>query len=223
MDLKLLCNRLGYNFKQLALLRQALTHRSYGVPHNERLEFLGDSVLSLAISTKLFQDFPQLSEGELSRSRAHFVREQTLHGIAQSLDLGKYLLLGEGELKSGGAQRPSILADALEAIMGAVYLDNGFAEAEHVIHNLYQPLLAQLDPRHVGKDPKTQLQEFLQAKRIPLPQYVIVKTTGEAHEQRFRVECRIPDLSITTHGEGTSKRNAEQEAARSAYELASKI
>lgn len=218
-DLKRLARQLGYVFKEPKLLRQALTHRSYGTPHNERLEFLGDSVLSLAISTRLFHDFPRLTEGELSRVRAHLVKEPTLAEIAQSLSLGDYLFLGEGELKSGGFRRPSILADALEAIVGAIYLDGGFPEAQRVLNELYAPVIGRLDPHTLSKDPKTRLQEFLQGRKLRLPKYTIVATEGEAHEQHFRVECHIPELDIRVLGEGSSRRKAEQEAARLAYEV----
>lgn len=219
-DLRHLSKRLAYTFKEADLLRQALTHRSFGTPHNERLEFLGDSVLSLAISTKLYYDFPKLTEGDLSRVRAHLVKEPTLAQIAQDMQLGDYLFLGEGELKSGGFRRPSILADALEAIMGAIYLDGGFDETRRVIDALYAPLVASLDPKKLSKDPKTQLQEYLQSLKLPLPQYVIIATEGEAHEQRFKLECIIPELDIRTLGEGASRRKAEQEAAKRAFDLA---
>ena len=215
-----LARHLGYEFRTPALLRQALTHRSYGTPNNERLEFLGDSVLSLVISTKLYHDFPKLAEGDLSRVRAHLVKEPTLAEIAQSLKLGDYLFLGEGELKSGGFRRPSILADALEAIVGAIYLDGGFFEAQKILDALYAPIIAKLEPKKLSKDPKTQLQEYLQGRKFPLPKYTIVATEGEAHEQNFKVECVIPELSIRVHGEGASRRKAEQEAARIAYERA---
>ena len=221
-DLKRLSRRLDYVFKRPALLRQALTHRSFGTPHNERLEFLGDSVLSLVISTRLFHDFPGLTEGELSRVRAHLVKEPTLAEVAKSLELGDYLFLGEGELKSGGFRRPSILADALEAIFGAIYLDGGFDEAQRIVASLYAPIIARVDPHKLSKDPKTQLQEFLQARRLRLPQYTIVATEGEAHEQHFKVECHIPELNIRVLGEGASRRKAEQEAARLAYAEASR-
>lgn len=220
-DLRRLSKLLGYTFQEPALLRQALTHRSYGTPHNERLEFLGDSVLSLSISTKLFHDFPKLTEGDLSRVRAHLVKEPTLAEIAQEMALGDYLFLGEGELKSGGFRRPSILADALEAIMGAIYLDSSFVETCQVIDALYAPIIAKLDPKKLSKDPKTQLQEYLQSLKLPLPQYIIVATEGEAHEQHFKLECVIPELDIRAPGEGASRRKAEQEAAKLAYALAS--
>ncbi len=219
-DLSRLSRHLGYEFKAPALLRQALTHRSYGTPHNERLEFLGDSVLSLVISTRLYHDFPKLTEGELSRVRAHLVKEPTLAEIAQGLQLGDYLFLGEGELKSGGFRRPSILADALEAIVGAVYLDGGFFEAQRILDGLYAPVIAKLEPKKLSKDPKTQLQEYLQGRKLRLPKYTIVATEGEAHEQHFKVQCAIAELDIQVTGEGASRRKAEQEAARLAYERA---
>jgi ribonuclease-3 len=212
--------RLGYQFSNAALLQQALTHRSHGVPHNERLEFLGDGLLNFVIARLLFQHFPALPEGDLSRLRAGLVNQQALSELAVSLSLGEHLRLGEGELKSGGFRRPSILADAFEALIGAVYLDGGFAAAEKVLTELYRPLLAVIDPAAPGKDPKTRLQEYLQGRRFGLPQYSIVSVDGEAHEQHFRVECAIPELSIHSQGEGTTRRAAEQEAARSAYELA---
>lgn len=212
--------RLGYQFINAALRQQALTHRSHGVPHNERLEFLGDGLLNFVIARLLFQHFPALPEGDLSRLRAGLVNQQALSELAVSLSLGEHLRLGEGELKSGGFRRPSILADAFEALIGAVYLDGGFAAAEKVLTELYRPLLAVIDPAAPGKDPKTRLQEYLQGRRFGLPQYSIVSVDGEAHEQHFRVECAIPELSIHSQGEGTTRRAAEQEAARSAYELA---
>jgi ribonuclease-3 len=209
----------GYSFVNADLLRQALTHRSYGVPHNERLEFLGDGVLNCVIAAVLFERFTQLPEGELSRLRASLVNQQSLHEIAQQLSLGGQLLLGEGELKSGGAQRPSILADALEALIGATFLDGGFAAARSMVMRLFERQLSSADPETVGKDAKTLLQEFLQGRRIALPQYSIIATAGEAHEQSFRVECAIPELKIRTQGEGNSRRSAEQIAARRAYDL----
>ena len=220
-DLARLSKQIGYSFKQASLLRQALTHRSHGSPHNERLEFLGDSVLSLAISSKLIHDFPKLSEGDLSRFRAHLVKEPTLADIAKELQLGDYLFLGEGELKSGGFRRPSILADGLEAIIGAIYLDSNFDETSRVIEALFAPVIAKVDPKKLSKDPKTQLQEYLQSRKLPLPQYKIIATEGEAHEQHFKLECLIPELDIRARGEGASRRKAEQEAAKLAYTLAS--
>jgi len=220
MKHRVLCRQLEHDFAQPGLLHQALTHRSYGAPNNERLEFLGDSILNCAIASKLYRQYPRLDEGNLSRMRAALVKEQTLAEIASRLNLGDCLLLGEGELKSGGFRRPSILADALEAIFGAVYLDAGFDKAEQVIVGLYQPLLQNLDPKTVAKDPKTQLQEYVQSRKLPLPQYEVIAIRGEAHDQEFEVECLIPGLDIRSLGEGHSRRSAEQNAAIAAYQLA---
>jgi len=209
--------RIGYRFSEPSLLAQALTHRSYAAQHNERLEFLGDSVLNCVVAAELFERF-DATEGELSRMRAHLVRQQSLHGIAQALGLGEQLRLGEGELRSGGSERPSILADAVEALVGAVFVDGGFAAARDTVLRLYGPLLAGLDPRSLGKDPKTLLQELLQARQIPLPQYSVLGIRGAAHSQSFEVECLIPQLSVRTTGSGSSRRNAEQEAAMRAFE-----
>ena len=200
------------------MLAQALTHRSYGTHHNERLEFLGDSVLNCVVAAELFDRFGALPEGELSRMRAHLVRQKALHGIAQALGLGEHLQLGEGELKSGGPSRPSILADAFEALVGAIFVDGGFAPAREAVRRLYEPLLAGLDPQSLGKDPKTLLQEHLQARKISLPQYSVLATRGAAHHQSFEVECLIPQLSVRTTGNGNSRRTAEQDAAMRAFE-----
>jgi ribonuclease III len=209
---------LGYRFKEPALLRTALTHRSHGSPHNERLEFLGDSVLNCIVADELYRRFPQLAEGELSRARAIIVRQQTLFERAGVLGLGAMLLLGEGELKSGGTQRPSILADALEAVIGAVHVDGGFAAARKAVLRILGPVLETADPATVlGKDAKTLLQEYLQGRHMALPRYSIVATEGEAHRQRFTVECAIPQLDIRARGEGLSRRAAEQDAAALAY------
>jgi ribonuclease III len=215
---RVLCKQIGHEFNQPQLLQRALTHRSYAPEHNERLEFLGDSILGCVIAKYLYSNFLQLSEGELSRLRSSLVREETLATLAQQLDLGSHLKLGEGELKSGGFRRPSILADALEALFGAVLLDSGFADAEKVVLNLYVPYLEKVDAQTLGKDAKTLLQEYLQGKRIPLPAYSVVEMTGEAHAQSFQVECAIPSLKIIAHGTGTSRRNAEQQAAQAAYQ-----
>jgi ribonuclease-3 len=219
MERRNLAATTGYLFGNAGLLRQALTHRSFGAPHNERLEFLGDGVLNCIIAAVLFERFPQLPEGELSRLRASLVNQHSLHATAQQVGLGSHLLLGEGELKSGGAQRPSILADALEALIGAVFLDGGFDVARAVVLRLFEQPLKIADPQTLDKDAKTLLQELLQARRMALPQYTVIATAGEAHEQSFRVECAIPELNIRTHGEGSSRRSAEQAAARRAYDL----
>lgn len=213
-----LCDQLGYVFKQPQLLQRALTHRSYAPEHNERLEFLGDSILGCVIAQHLYSSFPQLSEGELSRLRSNLVKEETLATLAQQLDLGSHLRLGEGERKSGGFRRPSILADGMEALFGAVFLDSGFAAAEKVVLDLFVPYLAKVDVQSLGKDAKTLLQEYLQGKHIPLPAYTVIATQGEAHAQSFQVECAIPSLGISARGEGTSRRNAEQQAAQAAYQ-----
>lgn len=210
----------GYAFNNSDSLLQALTHRSFGIPHNERLEFLGDSVLNCAIAEALYARFAGIQEGDLSRLRANLVRQETLAEIAQNLHLGKYLRLGEGELKSGGFRRPSILADGLEAIFGAIFLDGGFEKARKSILHLYHPYLISLDPSSTGKDPKTALQELLQGRRLPLPQYQLRATRGEAHAQEFEVACQIPELGINTTGCGSSRRAAEQQAAKKAFELA---
>jgi ribonuclease-3 len=217
MDYGPLQRKLGHSFAQASLLQQALTHRSHSAGHNERIEFLGDSVLNCCIAHELYRRFGELKEGELSRLRASLVRQETLAELAQQLELGTYLRLGEGELKSGGFRRPSILADGLEALVGAVFLDGGFAAAQEVIRGLYAALLEHLDPQTLGKDPKTLLQELLQARKIPLPQYAVVETQGAAHNQLFRVECQIPQLAIRTTGLGASRRIAEQEAAQLAF------
>ncbi|MDO8264304.1 MAG: ribonuclease III [Gallionella sp.] len=213
-----LCRQLGHVFAQPQLLQRALTHRSYAPEHNERLEFLGDSVLGCVIAKYLYGSYPQLSEGELSRLRSNLVKEDTLVILAQQLELGSYLRLGEGERKSGGFRRPSILADAMEALFGAVLLDSGFAAAEKVVLGLFVPYLAKVDVQTLGKDAKTLLQEYLQGRRIPLPAYSVIATQGQAHEQSFEVECAIPTLKISTRGAGSSRRNAEQQAAQAAYQ-----
>jgi ribonuclease III len=222
MDRDTITGRIGYPFNNPDLLRQALTHRSYGASHYERLEFLGDSVLNCVIAAELFRAFPQLAEGDLSRLRANLVNQQSLFEIAQQIDLGAQLRLGDGELKSGGARRPSMLADALEALIGAVFIDGGFEAARAFVLHLFGQALKAIDPLALGKDAKTLLQEFLQARRIPLPQYSVISTAGEAHEQIFRVECVVSELNIRTQGEGTSRRGAEQMAARRAYDLGSR-
>lgn len=222
MDLEGFALRIGYRFDDPEILRRALTHRSFSAAHNERLEFLGDSVVNCVVALELYQKFPQLAEGELSRLRASLVNQQSLAAIAQRLDLGEQLRLGEGELKSGGARRPSILADAAEAVIGAAFMDGGFTAARAVVKTIFGSALDVIDPATLGKDPKTLLQEYLQARKMALPQYAVVATRGEAHEQQFQVECLVPELGVRSQGEGTSRRSAEQEAARQAYELATR-
>lgn len=218
MSLTPLETRLQYRFEKPELLRQAVTHRSHSASHNERLEFLGDSVLNCVVATLLFRGYATLDEGDLSRVRANLVRQQTLYEVAQRANLAEFLRLGEGELKSGGMKRPSILADTLEAIIGAIYLDGGFAAAAAAIALLYQPILADIDPLTLGKDAKTLLQEHLQGHQLALPQYVVIATHGAAHNQQFEVECAIPKLDIRVQGTGASRRAAEQVAAKRALE-----
>ncbi|HQV07594.1 MAG: ribonuclease III [Thauera sp.] len=213
MTLDQLQARLGHVFADARLLQEALTHRSFGQPNNERFEFLGDSILNCVIAIALFERFGELREGELSRVRASLVRQDALHRIALDLDLGDCLRLGEGELKSGGSRRPSILADAVEALFAAVFLDAGFAAAKAVVDRLYVPLLAEVDPLKPSKDPKTALQEWLQGRRIPVPTYSMVQVIGEAHAQEFEVACEIPKLGVRTLGRGPSRRIAEQQSA----------
>jgi ribonuclease-3 len=213
---------LTYVFNEVNLLSQALTHRSFSANNNERLEFLGDGVLNFIIAHQLFQRFSKLDEGDLSRLRAQLVKEQTLAEIALSLDLGDALKLGEGELKSAGWRRPSVLSDALEAIFGAVFLDGGYASAEKVVVSLYQARLDNIDPKMIGKDAKSQLQEYLQGRKIALPNYEVIAIEGEAHAQTFTVGCAIASLKINTQGAGVSRRVAEQQAAQLAFDLIKK-
>jgi len=205
--------RLQHSFADLRLLQQALTHRSFSSDHNERLEFLGDSVLNLAVSHLLFTRLSEMPEGDLSRVRANLVKQETLHQLAVKLALSPLLRLGEGEARSGGPNRPSILADALEAVIGAVYLDAGFVAAQALVQRLYEPV--EINPRMeaVAKDPKTELQEWLQGHKMKLPVYRVVGTLGAAHKQTFEVECEAPDLGLREHGIGGSRRAGEQAAA----------
>ena len=223
MKQQALANRLPYRFVNHSLLTQALTHRSFSAQNNERLEFLGDGALNFIIAQQLFQRFQALAEGDLSRLRAQLVKEATLCEIAQSLDVGAALKLGEGELKSGGWRRPSILADALEALVGAVYLDGGYAEAEAMVIALFADKLATIDPNVIDKDPKSLLQEHLQGQKLAVPEYKVTQLAGEAHAQLFMVECYIEKLNIRTAGEGTSRRIAEQQAANYALIALEKI
>ena len=220
MNLDSIEQKIGFAFTNRALLKQALTHRSFGLPHNERLEFLGDSVLNCVIARVLYARFPGIPEGDLSRVRATLVNQQSLFEMATALSLGDHVRHGQGELKSGGAQRPSILADALEAIFGAVLVDAGFDAADSMITGLFEPVLAALDPAAVAKDPKTRLQEYLQGRRLALPVYSIIEVTGDAHDQLFRVTCQVAEIGVETEGQGPSRRAAEQDAASRAYTLA---
>ncbi len=212
-DLAELERRLGHKFANQDLARQALTHRSFGTPHNERLEFLGDSLLNCAVATLLYERFGKLPEGDLSRLRATLVNQASLSEVAAGLALGERLRLGEGELKSGGFRRPSILADAVEALLGAVYLDAGFEAARGAVQHMLGDRLESAGSKPVDKDPKTALQEHLQGRGLQLPRYAVQKTEGEAHDQTFIVECRVDDLGAVATGTGTSRRAAEQAAA----------
>lgn len=214
-----LTQALNYQFTNPQLLRQAMTHRSFGLPNNERFEFIGDSILNYTVARMLYDRFPALTEGELSRLRANLVNQATLAEIALELKLGDYLYLGEGELKSGGFNRPSILADSVEATFAAVSFDADFAAAEQVVRGLYASRVNAIDPTKHAKDAKTRLQEALQAHKFPLPKYRIQEQSGEAHEQWFRVGCDLGDLMIESSGEGGSRRAAEQQAAEVALEL----
>jgi ribonuclease-3 len=205
--------RLQHRFRDQGLLARALTHRSFSSEHNERLEFLGDSVLNLAISALLYESLGSLPEGDLTKVRASLVKQEPLHRIATELHLPDALQLGEGELRTGGRQRPSILADALEAVIGAVYLDAGFAAAEAVVRRLYKDVELKPTMAAAAKDPKTELQEWLQARKMKLPVYRVAGTLGAAHKQTFNVECEIPELCVTERGIGATRRAGEQAAA----------
>ena len=212
--LEALQQRIAHRFDDRALLTCALTHRSFGADHNERLEFLGDAVLSLAISALLFERFAGSDEGDLTRVRAHLVREDSLHRVALQIGLPEVLRLGEGEARGGGAQRASILADALEAVIGATFRDGGYEAASRVVQGLFGEVIQNTDVASWSKDAKTELQEWLQARRLPVPAYRISATRGQAHAQTFEVECLVPPLNLVEGGVGRSRRVAEQEAAR---------
>ena len=204
----------GHAFADPGLLAQALTHRSAGSPHNERLEFLGDALLNLIVAEQLYARWPKADEGAMTRARAELVRESALAGVARGLDLGARLTLGPGEMKSGGHRRDSILADALEAVIAALYLDGGFDACRRAVLPWFEPLLAALPPLHqVGKDAKTRLQEWLQARQLPLPVYALLAETGDDHDKTFRVGCILADPPLASEGSGSSRRAAEQAAA----------
>ena len=212
-SLKTLQNRLQHEFRHPNLLTRALTHRSFSVDHNERLEFLGDSVLNLAVADLLYERLSALPEGDLSRVRANLVKQDTLHQLAVALGLPDVIRLGEGEARSGGQKRPSILADALEAVIGAVYLDAGFPAAQGLVQRLFQAVEINPEMQAIGKDPKTELQEWLQGRKMSLPLYRVVGTLGAAHKQTFDVECEVVELNISERGIGGSRRAGEQAAA----------
>lgn len=211
--LQALQRRLQHAFSKPQLLTQAVTHRSFSSDHNERLEFLGDSVLNLSVSSLLYARLHNQTEGDLSRVRANLVKQDTLHQLAQDLHLTDVLRLGEGEAKSGGFKRPSILADALEAVIGAVYLDAGFAAADALVGRLFQAVDIQPEMKAIGKDPKTELQEWLQGRKMQLPNYRVVATLGAAHQQTFDVECEVTEYGLSERGIGGSRRAGEQAAA----------
>ena len=208
-----------YTFNDPSLMIMALTHRSFSAQHNERLEFLGDSVLSFLIANELYKRFPRIDEGDLSRLRAQLVKESSLSTIATSMGLGDFIRLGEGELKSAGWRRPSILADTFESIIGAIYLDGGIEPTHEFVLRFFETQLNEIDPKLIQKDPKTLLQELLQSKKSDLPIYTVVSIEGEAHSQTFTIECSIKKSNIKTQGVGNSRRIAEQEAASKAYQL----
>jgi ribonuclease-3 len=212
-SLQELQRRLQHEFADPSLLKRALTHRSFSIDHYERLEFLGDSVLGLAISGLLYARLDTLPEGDLSRVRANLVKQDTLHQLAVGLGLPELLRLGEGEVRSGGQKRPSILADALEALIGAVYLDAGFTKAQELVHRLFDDVAINPQMDAIGKDAKTALQEWLQGRRMKVPTYKVVATLGAAHKQTFDVECEIPELRLAERGIGGSRRAGEQAAA----------
>lgn len=209
---------IGHQFKQRELLKQALTHRSAHAQHNERLEFLGDSILGVVIAEALFQQFPKVAEGDLSRMRAAIVCGRSLAVLGRQKKIGDYLSLGQGELKSGGFRRESILADAMEAIIGAVYLDSDMATVKAMVLSWFAEQLKNIKPGVSQKDPKTRLQEWLQARQRPLPEYEVVATQGQAHNQQFTVSCQIEGIADAFRGTGTSRRKAEQAAATAALE-----
>jgi len=214
-----LSRKLQYQFNDIALLKTALTHRSAASGHNERLEFLGDSILNFVIAATLFKRFVSATEGELSRLRATLVKEETLAELARSLELGDFLFLGSGELKSGGYRRNSILADALEAIFGAALMDSGFDSCQKLILHLYKVRLDGISLSQDLKDPKSRLQEHLQSQRLPLPVYTVISVDGEAHDQLFKVTCVVQNLTQSLSGEGRSRRRAEQAAAQKALNV----
>lgn len=212
MDKKL-CEKLGYKFQDMSLLRQALTHRSYGVENNERLEFLGDALLGFIIAQQLFARYPEMPEGDLSRLRANLVNREVLAGLSEMLGIHQYMHLGPGEVKSGGARRRSILSNSVEALIGAIYLDGGMSACERTVLAWYEDRLKKVDDEGPRKDPKTTLQECLQAQKLPLPSYTILKMGGREHQQIFSVRCQVKGLKISAVGEGTNRRRAEQSAA----------
>ncbi len=206
--------RIGYTFQKPALLQQAMTHRSFSSEHYERLEYLGDAVINVIVSDLLYQALPDLPEGQLSRIRSNLVKQDSLHSLALKLGLSHCLRLGEGEAKSGGAKRPSILADSLEALLGAIYIDAGFEAAQRIAKVWLEDIRVDMNMSQTAKDPKTELQEWLQARKMPLAVYTVIGTVGAAHEQSFHVECVVPSLKKTERGSGNTRRAGEQDAAQ---------
>ncbi|HGJ5858432.1 ribonuclease III [Arsenophonus nasoniae] len=218
-EIKQLQRKLGYAFKQIELLKQALTHRSASSGHNERLEFLGDSILSFVIANDLYHRFPKVDEGDMSRMRATLVRGNTLAELAREFDLGECLRLGPGELKSGGFRRESILADTIEALIGSIFLDSDIQTTERIVLAWYDTRLIEISPGDKQKDPKTRLQEYLQGRHLPLPSYLVVRVRGEAHDQEFTIHCQVSGIKEPVEGVGSSRRKAEQAAAEQALKI----
>lgn len=218
-EIKQLQRKLGYAFKQIELLKQALTHRSASSGHNERLEFLGDSILSFVIANDLYHRFPKVDEGDMSRMRATLVRGNTLAELAREFDLGECLRLGPGELKSGGFRRESILADTIEALIGSIFLDSDIQTTERIVLAWYDTRLIEISPGDKQKDPKTRLQEYLQGRHLPLPSYLVVRVRGEAHDQEFTIHCQVSGIKEPVEGVGSSRRKAEQVAAEQALKI----
>lgn len=214
-----LSKKLGYSFNNSALLIQALTHRSAKGAHNERLEFLGDSILGFVIAETLYEKFPQENEGDLTRMRSSLVKGVTLADVARGFNLGEYLILGPGELKSGGHRRDSILEDAVEAIIGAIYIDSDINTCKNLVLKWFDKRLNDTKPGQAQKDPKTRLQEYLQGRKIPLPLYEVIETTGQSHNQEFTVRCTTPEIDKAVVTKGTSRRKAEQAAAEKVLEI----
>ena len=219
MPLEKIQATLGYEFNECSLLETALTHRSAGNPNNERLEFLGDAMLGAIIAEELYTKFPDGDEGQLTRLRSSLVRKQTLADLARELDLGSYLKLGEGELKTGGWRRASILENTLESIIGAVYLDSGFDRCQLFVQNIFKDLLSSISLDDIQKDPKTKLQEYLQSRKMPIPVYEVLSTTGKSHQQIFTVSCTCGELPAAIQAQGASRRKAEQAAAQQVLEM----
>ncbi|WP_169303053.1 ribonuclease III [Thalassotalea mangrovi] len=217
--LQRLSKRLGYQFNDRQLLTQALTHRSAKGVNNERLEFLGDSILGYIIANELFQRFPKATEGELTRMRSSLVRGVTLAKLARSFELGDYLVMGQGEMKSGGFQRDSILEDATEALIGAIFLDSDLQKTQQMVLEWFAERLDAIKPAKAQKDPKTRLQEYLQGRKLPLPAYEVIDTSGQSHNQEFTVSCQVSGIDQLLISKGTSRRKAEQAAAQQALEL----